>query len=270
MAFISQSNRSFQRLHKEMKDFKDEMKDFKDEMKDFKDEMKAARKHSDGEMKDFKAEMKAARERSDEEMKEFKDEMKAARERSNGEMKEFKAEMKAAREHSDEEMKEFKDEMKEFKIEMRNDHKEMNKKWGDLANKMGTLVEDIIAPAFRPVVEKYFGEEITFMGVNVNKKVKSLNLSGEFDVVGVSASYVFVVDTKSRPNKTYLTDFQKQLISFGKLFPEYGHLKLIPIFASLRFEKAFIVEASKRKIYLLAYREWDYMDFLNFEAVSKG
>jgi len=210
------------------------MKDFKDEMKDFKDEMK-----------------------------DFKDEMKAAREHSDEEMKDFKAEMKAAREHSDVEMK-------DFKIEMRDDHKEMNKKWGDLANKMGTLVEDIIAPAFRPVVEKYFGEEITFMGVNVNKKVKSLNLSGEFDIVGVSASYVFVVDTKSRPQREYLTDFQKQLVSFGKLFPEYGHLKLIPIFASLRFEKAFVAEASKRKIYLLAYREWEYMDILNFEAVSKG
>ncbi len=45
--------------------------------------------------------------------------------------------------------------MRDFKNEVRRDPKEMNKKWGELASKMGTLVEDIIAPAVRPVMEKY-------------------------------------------------------------------------------------------------------------------
>ena len=85
------------------------------------------------------------------------------------EMREFKNEMRT-------EMKEFKDEMGVFKDKMEQDHKAMNKQWGDLANKMGTLVEDIISPAIRPVVTKYFDCDITYFSVNVRKKDKRLNL----------------------------------------------------------------------------------------------
>jgi chromosome segregation ATPase len=44
------------------------------------------------------------------------------------------------------EMREFKDEMREFKDEMSNFKRESNKQWGALANKMGTIDEDLIAP----------------------------------------------------------------------------------------------------------------------------
>ena len=104
------------RTEAELRAFKDEMKDFKDEMKDFKDEMKDFK----DEMKDFK-----------DEMKDFKDEMKDFKD----EMKDFKDEMK-------DEMKDFKGEMKSFKEESRQANREMNRRWGELANKMGTLVEE--------------------------------------------------------------------------------------------------------------------------------
>lgn len=37
--------------------------------------------------------------------------------------------------------------MKEFKEETRRENRERNKQWSNLAKKMGTLVEDLIAPA---------------------------------------------------------------------------------------------------------------------------
>ena len=58
-------------------------------------------------------------------------------------MREFKDEM---REFKDE-MREFKDEMPEYKEWSRNQIKTMNRQWGDLANKMGTLAEDLVAPS---------------------------------------------------------------------------------------------------------------------------
>ncbi|MGC8890571.1 MAG: hypothetical protein ACP5PC_07735, partial [bacterium] len=72
--------------------------------------------------------------------------------RLSSEMLEFKKEM---REFKDE-MRAFKDEMREFKDEMRVFKDEMNKRWGELANKMGTLVEDIFFPSFEIVLKKYF------------------------------------------------------------------------------------------------------------------
>ncbi|MEQ1745288.1 MAG: hypothetical protein ABMA02_07680 [Saprospiraceae bacterium] len=176
----------------------------------------------------------------------------------HNEMKDFK-----------DEMKDFKDEMKDFKDEMRQDRRDMNKQWGELANKMGTLVEDIIAPAIRPAIEKYFKEEVTYRAVNVRKKDTALNLRGEFDIVATTPSAVFLVETKSSPKATHLQEFQNDVIPrFRQLFPEYKNLKMVPVLASLRFEGSFLPLATEAGIYLLAYREWDYMDLLNFDALQ--
>ena len=81
---------------------------------------------------------------------------------------------------------------------------------------------------------------------------------------------MYLVDSKVSPDKQKLLEFKNKVIPrFRKLFPEYEALPLIPIFASLRFDEDMIRQATKEKIYLLAYREWDYMDILNFEEVQK-
>jgi hypothetical protein len=59
-----------------------------------------------------------------------------------------------------EEMRGFKDEMRGFKDETRADRKSMNKQWGELANKMGTVVEDIVAPNIPRIAREYFHCEI--------------------------------------------------------------------------------------------------------------
>jgi Sec-independent protein translocase protein TatA len=210
-----------------------EMREFKDEMRDFKDEMREFK----DEMSDFK-----------DEMRDFKDEMS-----------DFK-----------DEMREFKDEMKEFKEEVRNDHKEMNKQWGALANKMGTVVEDIISPAVGPAVRKYFDEELVDIMIRRKKRDKSKNLKGEFDVIALTDTSVYLVETKVSPEKREILKFKNEVLPrFRELFPEYDKLKLIPIFASLRFEPELIEFATQEKLYLLAYREWEYMDILNFDLINQ-
>ena len=57
------------------------------------------------------------------------------------------------------EFKSFKDEMSAFKDEMRAFKDEMNKKWGDLANRLGTLAEDIFGPGV-PYLLKTLGYEV--------------------------------------------------------------------------------------------------------------
>ena len=172
------------------------------------------------------------------------------------------------------EMISFKDEMrkemKDFKNENDRMHKNMNQEWGNLARKMGTIVEDIIAPAVRPVVSKYFKEDVVYMAVNVRKHIKSLGLKGEFDVVAVGEHRVFLIEVKSTPREPYLDDFLENAKKFRKMFPEYADMPLTLILGAIRFEEDFIPLATKRNIYLLAYREWDYMDILNFEEVSES
>jgi hypothetical protein len=168
----------------------------------------------------------------------------------------------------DRDMKEFKNEMKEFKNEMRNDLKQSKKQWGDLANKMGTIVEDIISPAVCPVVEKYFKCIVNYKTINTRKTDIHLKITGEFDVIAVSDEFVFLIEAKSTPKEEYVDKFLNNIEKFKKLFPEYSEKKLIPIFSSLRFENELIEYATKKQIYVMAYKEWDYMDLLNFDNLK--
>lgn len=128
------------------------------------------------------------------------------------EMKEFKDEMKEFKD----EMKDFKDEMKDFKDDSLRVRAEMNRQWGDLANKMGTIVEDIVSPAVRPVMSKFFNEEVTYITINTKKKDKNLNLQGEFDVIAASNTRVFLVETKSNPKKEQIIEFKTTVIELKR------------------------------------------------------
>ncbi len=151
-------------------------------------------------------------------------------------------------------------EMQDFKKEMREDRRAVNKQWGELANKMGTIVEDIVAPAVRPAVRKYFGCETSDFMISRRRKDKSLNLTGEFDVIAVSEDKVFVVETKSSPNEEYLHKFIDKIEVFKRLFPEYGDKEIVPIFASLRFDEELIralcgqIQLETQNICLSAFR----------------
>jgi transcription elongation factor Elf1 len=160
-------------------------------------------------------------------------------------------------------------EIKEYKQEVDKQIRDMNKKWGEISNKLGTIVEDIIFPAAKPVLEKYFNCEIT--DIHMNRKRKKDNLKDEFDVIAVSdpCKTVYLIEVKATPKIDYINEFKdEKLERFKALFPEYEDYKLIPIFASLRLEDDIINYLTKNKIYAMAYREWEYMDILNFDEIK--
>ena len=214
--------------------FVDEMAAFKDEMKVFKNEMADFK----NEMKDFKDEMKV-----------FKDEMKV-----------FVVEMAT-----------FKNETKGYMERLDNVTTDMNRKWGELANKMGTLAEDIVAPGFPYLIERSFG--ISVEDIAVRRRIKDPDgNSWEFDVVARAGDYFFVVDIKSSYNRTeYLDYFQNTLLSKAhELLPEFKMKKyrLLGCIAAFRLESSIIKRASDMGILAISMGG-DYLDFLNFEEVKK-
>ncbi len=66
-----------------------------------------------------------------------------------------------------------------------------------------------------------------------------------------------------------MREFKEKMKRFREFFPEYKDKKLIPIFASLSIDDNFVNMLSKEGIYAMTYREWDYMDILNFDKVNK-
>jgi hypothetical protein len=192
-----------------------------------------------------------------------------------GEMLGFKNEMLGFKDG----MQDFKNEMLIFKNEIRQDtvnlkeelrylQKDMNKKWGDMANKLGTLIEDLINPAIKDVIKKYFKSNIDYKGIRIRKS--NDRICGEFDIIASSSSdkKVFLVEVKSSVTTHYVRYFKSKTIPrFKELFPEYAEYTLIPIFASITLDDSIIKYMSKQNIYAMAYREWNYMDILNYNDI---
>ncbi|MFN3533513.1 MAG: hypothetical protein ACK41Q_13550 [Candidatus Brocadia sp.] len=164
------------------------------------------------------------------------------------------------------EMKEFKEEMKEFKDEMREDRRKMYKKWGEIANKMGTVVEDIVAPNIPRIAQEYFGcKDLEFFGLRVHKRnAKDRSKSREFDIIAVSDDTVIVNETKSSPRIDYINEFRETVKEIYDYFPEYREKKVIPIFSSLSIPESVVTYLTKIKIYAMAMKD-DTMELLNYE-----
>ncbi|MGC8931650.1 MAG: hypothetical protein ACP5K6_09005 [Dictyoglomus sp.] len=168
------------------------------------------------------------------------------------------------------EMKVFKEEMIAFRNEVNEDRKRINKMWGELANKMGTLVEDIVAPNIPGIAKRYFGvEELDYFAVRVRKRnVKDRSKIREFDVIAVWDDKVIINETKSIPRIEYINEFIEVLKEIGDYFPEYKDKEIIPIFSSLYLSDEIVKYLTKRKIYAMATKD-DTMDLLNFEKIKR-
>lgn len=190
------------------------------------------------------------------------------------EMSDFKDEMKVFKN----EMSDFKDEMKVFKNEMRvvneniqndtnNLKKSMDKKWGELANKMGTIVEDIVAPGLRGVARRYFHvEEFDSFSVRNRRRNKDRSMIREFDVIAETDTLFFVVETKATPRMEYITEFIHLIPDLPQWFPAMQGKTLVPVFASLNLPDEAVRYLTKNNIIAMATGD-DGMEIYNPEIL---
>ena len=258
--FLAQSALAARRAEAESQILKDQIKELKNEMKDFKDEMKAFK----DEMLEFK-----------DEMLEFKDEMKGFKdnvEKAIIELKETTSELKNTTVQLSREMSDSKAELDrvlaQTRKEMSDSKAELNKKWGDLANKLGTVVEDIVAPNIPTIAKKYFKvEEIQRIMMNLYIRSESLKKEKEFDLILVAKDLVILNETKTTVRQNYLEEFIQSLPEFFEFFPELKGRKLIPIFSSMSFTPPQLAYLTKHKIYAMSM-SGDTMELLNFDEIS--
>jgi len=157
---------------------------------------------------------------------------------------------KEIREFKDE-MKEFKGEMKGFKDEARQETRRMNEQWGNIANKMGTLVEDLVAPSIPGIITESFSQEVTDMMIRRKKKLTPGNVK-EFDTIAVTEDRVYLNSTKSTLRNRDVEEFVEDIKGFREFFPEYENYKIIGILASLYVGTSVIQYAEKNGFMVLA------------------
>jgi hypothetical protein len=144
------------------------------------------------------------------------------------------------------------------------DRQHWNKRWGELAQKMGTIAEDIVAPNLPRLARVHFGcqDLEDFM---VRRKVKNKqdpSKRREFDVIAVCADKVLINETKSTPSVEAINDFINALAEVTAYFPEYQGKTIIPIFASLYLDDDLVNYLTKKRIYALAMGD-ETMELLN-------
>jgi myosin heavy subunit len=224
------------------------------EMREFKEEMRRTQDRADArsrrEMQEFKEEMRQSHDR-------FEQEMRLADERSRREMQDFKEEMRLAHERAEERSKR---EMQEFKEEMRQSKRDLDKKWGELSNKLGTMAEDLVAPSVPNILKQVTGcIKIKYSAVRVRK---SEPRNQEFDVVAVCDEWVLINETKSRLQKKHLDDFYELMQEIHEFFPEFAGKKFIGAIASLYVDESLVNYGEKLGLIVLGFGE-ELMDVLN-------
>ncbi|MBF0228846.1 MAG: hypothetical protein HQK63_04550 [Desulfamplus sp.] len=175
------------------------------------------------------------------------------------EMREFKNEMKEFKN----EMQEFKDEMKEFKNEMKSFKTESSKKWGELANKLGTVTEDIVGPGIPSAIQRAFNLEV--IDLFIRRKRKMNGIVREYDTLAITDKHVFFVDVKSTYRPEYLIDFATTINDFFEFLPDLKEKHLVPVIASFFLDSSIVSNANK-KGYLAIHISGDHLNFINPEV----
>ncbi len=220
-------------LKNEMLEFKNEMRDFKNEMRDFKNEMLEFKNG----IRDFKNEML-----------EFKNEMR-----------DFKNEML--------EFKDWSKKMIEWNKRMIN---RMNKQWGNIANKLGKLVEDIFSPSADIIIQKYFGCKPN--DVSLRRKIVRDGGILEIDIMAVCEKErkFFVFEVKGDPDRqSNIDDFVRKMRRIEEILKEYDGYEKHWIYAGLNMKKETIDKLSKRGIYALIFKG-DVFEIPNVNEVKKS
>ncbi len=152
------------------------------------------------------------------------------------------------------------------------ERKEMNQRWGELANKMGTIVEDIVAPSIRRLAREVFdcGDLRAFYTRTVRTRSDDPSRERELDALYVGTKAVLLNETKATARPEYARAFVRFLESgeFAQYVPEYPELPIVPVFSSLSIPADVVTYLTRRGIYAVAMGD-EAMQVLNLEEVRR-
>ncbi|MEZ4860279.1 MAG: hypothetical protein R3C14_03200 [Caldilineaceae bacterium] len=177
------------------------------------------------------------------------------------EMREFKDEMRDFKD----EMSDFKDEMRDYKEESRLEIQKMRKQWGELSNRLGTMVEDLVAPSIGRILRTVVNcpeEQMDMVAIRVQQRRSNDNRQREFDAIAVCGEYMLINETKSRLSPEDITAFAKFLPEARTYFPQYADRKIIGAIASLYVDASLVRRGERLGLIVLGFGE-DVMDVLN-------
>ncbi|WP_156033394.1 hypothetical protein [Candidatus Magnetobacterium casense] len=145
--------------------------------------------------------------------------------------------------------------------------RQMNKTSADNAQLLGTLVENIIAPGAKPLIRQYFKCEPLDFRVRASKQGGANNC--EVDILIISTDSAFMIEVKSKPDGRDVKKILAKAEILPTFFSDCVGKQIIPMLASTFVDDNIIAYATRKGLHVVAYRQWEYLDILNFDAINE-
>ncbi len=152
------------------------------------------------------------------------------------------------------------------------DRKEWNRRWGELANRMGTVVEDVIAPSIRRMAREELGcgDESLFCPRISVVRSDDRHYRREFDALYVGTGAVLLNETKttarSEDARAFVGFLERD--EFALYFPEYRDLPIVAVFSSLSLTESVVRYLTRNGVYAVAMGD-EAMQVLNLKPVQE-
>jgi len=125
--------------------------------------------------------------------------------------------------------------------------KNLSKQLGGMGNSNGDMAEAYFINSFTK--KMYFaGQNYDSISSNLSKKVRTLNLQDEYDLVLYNGTSVVIIEIKYKADSDDIESLLKKAHTFKKLFPEYVNYELYLGLAGFSMNKKVEKEALKKGI----------------------
>ena len=107
---------------------------------------------------------------------------------------------------------------------------------GGISLSNGEMAESYFVNSFTKSMQ-FAGQKYDEISPNLSKKIKRLNLQGEYDLVLYNCSSVVIIEIKYKANTNDIEGLLKKAPIFKQLYPQYANFDMYLGLASLHFNK---------------------------------
>jgi hypothetical protein len=128
-----------------------------------------------------------------------------------------------------------------------------DRQWGELANKMGTLTEDIVLPGIPTVFRTFFGEEGRVdLAVRVRRHHPAdAGRSEEYDAVVSGGDVLLIAESKSTLRPEHIGEFRDKLARSREFLPEAAGKRVVGLLASFYLEPGLVTAGERQGLIMV-------------------
>ena len=144
------------------------------------------------------------------------------------------------------------------------DRKDFNKRFAELSDSMGTLIEDMVAPCGFQLAKVIFGsEEAQTCTIRVRRKhPHQPGEMMELDLVAMGPTKLLVVEVKRRMDAAKAAEYRQKLARLPEFFPDLANKMICAAVASVYLEPSVITFLNREKLYGIAMGD-EVMEVVN-------